>query len=406
MRKDIVSIVVPCYNGEQFVGQFCDTIIKQTYKNIQLIIVNDGSTDETEKELKKYEDELESVLTEYIYVKKENGGQASAINAGLKYVNGEYLMWIDIDDLMHPYHVEKKKNYLEMHPDCDIVRCQGYEFGENDFQNPIAVMGDEEVVGTLFEDILLGQRTCIPGLYMVKTEKLFEVLTDRTIYEARKSQNNQLLLPITLADNVGFIEDKLFYYNVRSTSYSHSWRGGLRMRTRWDNIYDIKMHVLQELPLTEEYFEFLVRQLELCYLRYRLICIDEEIIAADECYAAQVCMDYIGFGNVIDMVGGRKVFMWGFCDFSKKVMENLERFTPLTFDGYIESDFEKASAEKEEIVLHRSEINKDEMYVIIPLRYHEDIVALLKEKGFEEGVDYYYPMEKLREEFVGEKIRS
>ena len=132
MKKNVVSIVVPCYNGEQFVERFCTTILEQTYKKIQLIIVNDGSIDGTEEQLKNYEEKLKQELVEYIYVKKENGGQASAINVGLQYVAGEYLMWFDIDDLMSSLHVEKKMQYLQNNVWCDIVRCKGYCFDEND----------------------------------------------------------------------------------------------------------------------------------------------------------------------------------------------------------------------------------------------------------------------------------
>ena len=79
----LVSIVIPVYNGANYVSEAIESALKQTYKNIEIIVVNDGSTDNTEKIVKKYGDKIR-----YFY--KENGGVASALNLGIKNMKGEY----------------------------------------------------------------------------------------------------------------------------------------------------------------------------------------------------------------------------------------------------------------------------------------------------------------------------
>ena len=83
-----VSIVVPCYNGEKYIVRFLESILGQTYDNLLLILVNDGSNDHTEEIVLEYKDKLNKGGKELIYLKQENQGQAAALNTGLKMIYG------------------------------------------------------------------------------------------------------------------------------------------------------------------------------------------------------------------------------------------------------------------------------------------------------------------------------
>ena len=93
MKK--VSIIIPVYNVEPYVARCIDSVVNQTYNNLQIIVVNDGSIDNSLQILNTYNDDRLQIIT------KENGGLSSARNEGLKYVVGDYILFIDSDDWIH-----------------------------------------------------------------------------------------------------------------------------------------------------------------------------------------------------------------------------------------------------------------------------------------------------------------
>ena len=97
----LVSIVIPVYNGANFMREAIDSALNQTYKNIEIIVVNDGSTDdgETEKIALSYGDKIR-------YFKKENGGCASALNFGISKMQGEWFSWLSHDDVYYPEKIQ------------------------------------------------------------------------------------------------------------------------------------------------------------------------------------------------------------------------------------------------------------------------------------------------------------
>lgn len=107
MKKNspLVSIIIPVYNGEKYVRDAINSALAQTYKNVEIIVVNDGSVDHTDQILKSYGNKIR-------YFKKENGGVASAINYGISKMRGEYFSWLSHDDLYMPQKVESEINYL------------------------------------------------------------------------------------------------------------------------------------------------------------------------------------------------------------------------------------------------------------------------------------------------------
>jgi len=102
-----VSIVIPVYNGSNYLREAIDSALAQTYKNIEVIVVNDGSDDggKTEAIAKSYGDKIR-----YIY--KKNGGVSTALNAGILAAEGEYISWLSHDDVYMPDKLEVQINYL------------------------------------------------------------------------------------------------------------------------------------------------------------------------------------------------------------------------------------------------------------------------------------------------------
>lgn len=102
-NKPLVSIIIPVFNGSKYMKEAIDSALNQTYSNIEVIVVNDGSDDngETEKIALAYEDKI-------TYIKKENGGVSSALNIGIKNMRGEYFSWLSHDDKYTPEKIEKQ----------------------------------------------------------------------------------------------------------------------------------------------------------------------------------------------------------------------------------------------------------------------------------------------------------
>lgn len=117
-----VSIVVPIYNVEKYLPRCINSLINQTLQEIEIILVNDGSTDNSAKIAKEYLTKYESKIK---YVEKENGGLSDARNFGMNYATGEYIAFLDSDDYIEPnayeemYEKAKKENadYVE----CDFI---------------------------------------------------------------------------------------------------------------------------------------------------------------------------------------------------------------------------------------------------------------------------------------------
>ena len=113
-----ISIIIPNYNYEKFISRTIESIIMQDYPNIEIIIVDDGSSDNSfdiiSKYLAKYPDKIKAI-------KQQNMGQANAINTGLRQAEGEIIGWINSDDTYCKNSLDKVMNVFEHYPDIDIV---------------------------------------------------------------------------------------------------------------------------------------------------------------------------------------------------------------------------------------------------------------------------------------------
>lgn len=117
-NKLMVSIILPVYNGEETLAMAADSVLNNTFQNWELIIVNDGSTDDSET----IGLELAGKDKRIKYFRKENGGPGDARNFGIEKANGKYLMFIDADDKFHPEAMATMVNLAE-EKDVDIVMC-------------------------------------------------------------------------------------------------------------------------------------------------------------------------------------------------------------------------------------------------------------------------------------------
>ena len=117
---DKVTVIVPIYNVEKYVRQAIESTINQTYKNLEIILVDDGSTDSSKQICDEYKEKYDRVKV----IHKENGGLSDARNAGLEECTGKYIMFLDSDDFLEPDAVENMYNEIVKKDDDRIEWVQ------------------------------------------------------------------------------------------------------------------------------------------------------------------------------------------------------------------------------------------------------------------------------------------
>lgn len=117
-----VSIIVPIYNVEMYIGKCLETLVNQKLKDIEIILVNDGSKDGSAEIAKKY---LKKYPEKIVYLEKENGGLSDSRNYGLPYAKGEYIAFLDSDDYVEENMYEEMYE-LAKKEDSDMVQCNFY----------------------------------------------------------------------------------------------------------------------------------------------------------------------------------------------------------------------------------------------------------------------------------------
>lgn len=127
-----ISVIVPVYNAEKYIDRCMESIYAQTFKDYEIILVNDGSTDNSDGICKKYQEQDDRV----IYIKKENEGAGSARNRGIECAKGEYLAFPDVDDWLGPNMYEELYG-LAKTGDYDIVFSGANFYSQNEGGDPI-----------------------------------------------------------------------------------------------------------------------------------------------------------------------------------------------------------------------------------------------------------------------------
>ncbi len=125
-----VSVIIPTYNRAHMVTRAIESVLGQTYQDWELLVVSDGSTDNTKEVVTRYPD------PRIRFFEKKNGGPASARNVGLRHARGEYIAYCDDDDMFFSHHLEVLANYLDRHPEIGLIRACVVYVGQRSCQKP------------------------------------------------------------------------------------------------------------------------------------------------------------------------------------------------------------------------------------------------------------------------------
>ena len=246
----LVSIIAPCYNGEKTLPAFMDSVLAQTYPNIELILINDGSTDKTEQiVLEKYAPLFDQKNISLIYHYQENQGQAAAINYGLSCFSGEYMMWADSDDILYADNVEKKIEFLKSNPECGFVIAKLETVRIDNPDERLSVQGRQSTDDTnYFEDMINGKNVVFgPGTIMVRRSVFLETFPSRKIFPSREGQNWQLMLPLIYNNKCGCMDEVLLKCVVHESSHSRRKRTTQEYIDRNDGICLLLCETIQSI---------------------------------------------------------------------------------------------------------------------------------------------------------------
>ena len=259
-----VSIIVPVYNVEKYLEKCLNSLVNQTLKDIEIIIVNDGSSDSSEIIVKEYKKKYKNI----IYVTKENGGLSSARNFGMVYATGEYIAFLDSDDYTDKTLYEKMYKKAK-ETNSDYVECDFYwkykDHQKEDigfrYKNKKEMFAKARVVAwnkLIKRDIIINNKLEFPmGLYYEDVEFFYKLLPHIKTF--------------------AFVEEPLIYYVQRETSIVNKQdRRTRQIFTVLDNVieYYKKNNIYKEY---EEEIEYTYSRLLLCSSLKRMLKVKDKL---------------------------------------------------------------------------------------------------------------------------------
>ncbi|RZL40189.1 MAG: glycosyltransferase, partial [Pedobacter sp.] len=208
----LVSVVIPCYNHEQYVEECILSVVNQTYRNVQLIVIDDGSKDKSVEVIEKLQAKYQ-----FIFEAQNNIGLSSTLNKAIrKYCTGKYISIVASDDFWHPDKIKYQVEYYEQHEELGLVYCDVNIVNANSEVIDSFSLGSKTDHCTT-EDIIRGI-SVIPALTVMVKKSIYDdigLFDEETLVE-----DWDMWIRISLKYNIGFVDKKLAYYRTHDTNIS------------------------------------------------------------------------------------------------------------------------------------------------------------------------------------------
>lgn len=252
-NQDLISIIVPIYNVEKYLDRCINSIINQSYKNIEIILVNDGSTDNSLKICEKYK----LIDDRVIIINKKNGGQSEARNFGINVAKGEYISFVDSDDLIHIDMYSILYSAI-IKNDSDISICRYKKFNSNNIDRIIhdSIQKKKNViVKHVNNEYALSKCLNTKRITVSAWSKLYkkDIFNEIKFPYGTEMEDWAIIVDLMLkCKKVALINKELYYYYYRSNS---------TMNKRFKES-DLKLEniFLRNLELVDKYFPSLHNQ--------------------------------------------------------------------------------------------------------------------------------------------------
>ena len=239
--RPTISVVIPSYNAAPYLAETLHSVFGQTYPVHEIIVVNDGSTDKTEEVLRSYSDKI-------LIVKQENVGEGASRNAGIERSTGDWVAFLDADDIWHPTKLERQVTLLNSRSDLVCIHTWFYSFGTQNEERPVP----REILREKYDiETLICHALVLPSSAMVRRSLQLRFLPWRVIsidmiYFAELSQMGRFAC--VLEPLVGWRK-----HPQSMTKQAGNWVRSIETRLRWieeEFDPDSKEHLKRQLFLS------------------------------------------------------------------------------------------------------------------------------------------------------------
>lgn len=209
----MVSVVIPVFNGERYIAEAINSIIQQTYNKIEIIVVDDGSKDNTA--------EIVKAFNQVRYIYQENQGVSAGRNIGMSVAGGDYLAFLDADDLYIPEKVEKQVDILKNNPDVDVVYNDGIEADKN--KRIINILKSECVFENRLDFaafLLFRQIIPVPASIMIRRK----CIEDKIFYNKKykQAEDYEYIIRLALRYKFKYIPEPLYIYRRHENNLTNA----------------------------------------------------------------------------------------------------------------------------------------------------------------------------------------
>ncbi|MEO9967573.1 MAG: glycosyltransferase family A protein [Reichenbachiella sp.] len=240
----LVSIIMPAYNAAKYVGAAIQSVLDQSYNQWELIIVNDGSRDNTDAVIRQFSDDR------IVYFEQENMGVSGARNKALSVMRGDYFCFLDADDLMPTNSISSRIEKFRMEPNLSFV--DGKVIYKNADLSEILKIYLPSFNGEPFDELVQLKDTCLFGnTWMVKNEPNIQYVFTPGLTHA---EDLSFYLSISKGRKYSFVEDEVLWYRRTGNSAMTNLKG-------LENGYVHVYHLVKDLGVSTHRLNYLKRRI-------------------------------------------------------------------------------------------------------------------------------------------------
>ena len=272
MDKPLVSVIMPAYNAELYIGEAIESVVNQTFRSWELIIINDGSTDATEKIILDFERKDKRIK----YLFQENGKQGKARNLGITHSIGTYIAFLDADDLWVENKLAIQVNYLIANKEIDLIFSQGYSLNQGNLINFDVIV---KPVWNINDLPLFINRNQVPILSVVVNKRCLDNVSNFIEdLDIQNVEDYHLWLKM-LSKNCIFmsLKQRLFFYRIHDNQITKNENlDDLRLLNLFEDFYNYYDNAISHKMIlakfkwgifderhSKRYFEFCYKLMEL-----------------------------------------------------------------------------------------------------------------------------------------------
>jgi len=205
--QPLISIIIPVFNLEEYLGEALDSVLNQTYQPIEILVIDDGSSDASRQIIETYHRKFPRCIR---YLFQENKGAAAARNRGIELANGEWIAFLDGDDVWKPHKLERQFQELQAAPEIDFLSSSAEIYGHSGvLKNHVPTLSDVKCE-LLLNGCFIILSTAIIRTALLREERFNEMLPAAHDFE--------LFLRLVERCRYSFLAESLAYYRIRNDS--------------------------------------------------------------------------------------------------------------------------------------------------------------------------------------------